>query len=195
MDVYFECQVEANPRIRKLIWIHNVSYNKKLYSSSKSKVCYGHLLMVEFLLKRGFLEYITSSRIVRQPKAVESGATENSGNIWKMMTEVSSGFGFFFSSSSSSIGLAHATVLSDTTFHSVRLSEGSWWRFKCKKDLVSYCQFVLRQSLFKDTKIRDQVSIIKASQNISFSRLLISTTIDCSCRVIVWGNFGISFSL
>lgn len=84
MDVYFECQVEANPRIRKLIWIHNVSTNKKLYSSNKSnycKICYGHLFMVDFLLIKGFPEYVTSSRIFRQPKAVESGVTENSGYI------------------------------------------------------------------------------------------------------------------
>ena len=26
MDVYFECIVQANPRLRKIQWLHNVSY-------------------------------------------------------------------------------------------------------------------------------------------------------------------------
>ncbi|XP_054263160.1 neural cell adhesion molecule 2-like [Macrosteles quadrilineatus] len=45
MDVYFECQVEANPRIRKLIWIHNgmMVYN----NASTGTIITNHTLVLQ----------------------------------------------------------------------------------------------------------------------------------------------------
>ena len=35
-DVYFECEIDANPDVYKIVWLHNVSFKKLKFHNSNT---------------------------------------------------------------------------------------------------------------------------------------------------------------